>query len=423
MSFDIKHAPVRRMDTQLLQTLFQLSAFIHFVLWFICLGSWLEWWKYKNNYTSHLYAFYRPRIAGERRPLASVPNTHTNASSTPRRRVLALNESNASSFIQDLETTYSKTCPKQASPPGKLLMLQTSIQANLGLESLTQTWMPVRHDFLIFPEISGWFILFLVFTISFAYQLYFYDRTRKKKPLDQYYFQRPCFARWMEYALTSPLQILLIASSVMIRDVYTVMLLVTAQFVCVLLGFVVECTMTMHEDNTRVYSSVPQDAVAFKSNMVPTDKAELQDTEAAQPSDPPKTSPTDAPTQTYENESGIPYTRLWLVSFLMSCILHAVVWYILVNQLANVELETTCYDGSNDWVLPLKATIYGQFVLFSLFALVPVVQKIRIRWFAKPIEATFFTGSIAYAFLSVTAKVFLGISYIFFVILFPFETR
>ena len=172
--------------------------------------------------------------------------------------------------------------------------------------------------------------------------------------------------------------------------------------------------MAMQEDNTRVYSSVPQDALAFKSS---TDNAESQDQEAATPS-------TKAvPAQTHDHQTGIPYTRLWFVCFFTSFILHAIVWYVLVNQLSNVELETTCYDGPTNWVLPLKITIYGQLGLFSLFALVPLFQKIRIWWFNKPIEGTLFAGSIAYAILSVTAKAFLGVSYIFFVSMFPFETR
>jgi hypothetical protein len=313
--------------------------------------------------------------------------------------MLATHATNTSYFIDDLTKAYSKTCPQQASPPGKLLILQTSPHANLGLNNVIQTWMPVRHD-LIFSEINGWFILTLLFIISFAYQIYFERHTHTKKPTsdlyDLSYFERPCFARWMEYALTSPLQILLIASSVMIRDVYTVTLLVTAQFVCVLLGFAVECAMAMHEDNTRQYH-----AVAFKSNG--------------------NEAPADAGTHD-EHPPSIPYTLLWFLCFFASAVLHVMVWYILWNQLSNVEQETECQSGPRDWVLPLKTVIYGQLILFSLFALVPAVQKIRIWGYNKPIHHTFFAGSIAYAILSVTAKLFLGASYIAFVLLFPFET-
>ena len=334
----------------------------------------------------------------------STNSIASNTSSTTRRRMLASRESNTSSFIDDLTNAYSKTCPKQASPPGKLLILQTSPQADLGLHDVIQTWMPVRYDSLIFSEINGWFILTLVFIISFAYQIYFFLRTRKKKTDGEYdlsYFERPCFARWMEYALTSPLQILLIASSVMIRDVYTVWLLVTAQFVCVLLGFAVECAMAMREHNTTQYRALSQETVDFKSD----------DNEAAQ-----------VKKNHDEPISCIPYTLLWCVCFVASALLHVIVWYILVDQLSNVEQETACQSGPSDWVVPLKIVIYGQLILFSLFALVPAVQKLRIWWHNKPIDTTFFAGSVAYALLSVTAKVFLGASYIAFVILFPFET-
>jgi hypothetical protein len=271
--------------------------------------------------------------------------------------------------------------------------------------------MPVTHNFLIFSETNGWFILTLVFFISFAFQLYFYDHTRRKKPStespDESYFESPSFARWMEYALTSPLQILLIASCVMIRDVYTVMLLVTAQLVCVLLGFAVECAMAMHTDNKIQYHSFSTDPIAYKTAESQAGENPNNDTAANMKQDQPPS---------------IPHIHLWFVCFLASAFLHMLIWYIFLNQLWNVELETECQKGPRDWVLPLKTVIYGQCILFSLFALVPVTQQIRIQWYYKPVDRTFYIGSVAYAILSVTAKLFLGGSYIAFVVLFPFET-
>jgi len=409
------------MAESVLQPLFRVSASIHLFLFLFCLGSWLQVYKI-NDYQSYRYEFYRPRVAGERRLRTSAvsstvmtpgPGTPIpNASVTARRRLLASTQSNTS-FIDDLTRAYSKTCPEQAPPSGKLLIMQTSPHANLGLNDVIQTWMPVTHNFLIFSETNGWFLLTLVFSISCAYQLYFYDHTRRKKPStespDESYFERPCFARWMEYALTSPLQILLIASSVMIRDVYTVMLLVTAQLVCVLLGFAVECAMAMHVD--KYHSVATTEPIAFheaESQVDPTVQKTQNDPEAN--------------VNTHDQTPSIPHIRLWVVCFLASAFLHMMIWYIFLNQLWNVELETECQKGPRDWVLPLKTVIYGQCLLFSLFALVPLTQQIRIQWYYKPVDRTFYIGSVAYAILSVTAKLFLGGSYIAFVVLFPFET-
>jgi hypothetical protein len=112
------------MAASVLQTLFRVSASIHVFLFLFCLGSWLEWYKI-NDYQSYRYEFYRPRVAGERRLRTSTPGPGTpipNASATAQRRLLASTQSNTS-FIDDLTRAYSKTCPEQAPPSGKLLIM------------------------------------------------------------------------------------------------------------------------------------------------------------------------------------------------------------------------------------------------------------------------------------------------------------
>ena len=64
---------------------------------------------------------------------------------------------------------------------------------------------------------------------------------------------------------------------------------------------------------------------------------------------------------------------------------------------------------------------YGQCILFTLFAVVPVVQQSQTN--AKSTSAIFLDGSMAYAVLSVAAKTLLGATYIAFVVLFPFKTE
>ena len=106
-----------------------------------------------------------------------------------------------------------------------------------------------------------------------------------------------------------------------------------------------------------------------------------------------------------------------------SLMLHVFVWFILISQLSSVLSESKCYDGDTSWQAPLQAVVYGQAVLFSLFALVPLEQKRQqMSSDSNSTSAIFLRGSLAYAILSVAAKTLLAITYIVFVLLFPFKS-
>jgi hypothetical protein len=71
----------------------------------------------------------------------------------------------------------------------------------------------------------------------------------------------------------------------------------------------------------------------------------------------------------------------------------------------------------------VSAVVYSQLILFSLFGLVPLLQEIAFFRGTLTVSDVFLYGSIAYAVLSVLAKVILAATYIAFVALFPFKTR
>lgn len=251
----------------------------------------------------------------------------------------------------------------------------------VSLRNYTQTWMPARYDLLGVAEGNGYAVLIAVFLLSCAFQVYFawnawYDKTDA-------FFSEPCMERWLEYALTSPLQIVLVAGLLMIRDVYTLTLLLVAQAACVLLGFGVDC------------------ALYTASEYEPIDVRRRR-REHAQ--------------------------RLWWVCFVASGVLHICIWYLLIFQHSSIEQETSCYADppkgphKSEWMTPLRAVVYTQFVLFTLFAAVPVVQKVYSGR-GRSIKDNFLHASLAYAILSVAAKFALGVSYVCFVRLFPFSTR
>jgi hypothetical protein len=256
-------------------------------------------------------------------------------------------------------------------------------------------------------------------------------------------FERPLLERWLEYALTSPFQIVLIASSLMLRDVHTVVLLFVAQLVCVVLGFGVEYSIFdagagHQEDGPPEYKQLQfvVDCVDFSPHPPHEPREDAMDLKEHEENR--KTANVYAKLYDVHPEHAKPTRReqamqLFLVCFSASALLHVVIWGLLVLQFMSFTQETDCYqesgsefeqsDTSDDWVGPLRIVVFCQFGLFTSFALVPLIQVIAIVRYHATRKAVFRAGSTAYAALSVSAKVILCASYISFVRLFPFETR
>jgi hypothetical protein len=363
-----------------LQLLFVCACIVHVLL---SIASGIVWYLQERDEqpSSYIYSFYRPKLVGERISLldatdfGKLDDGRRNASTT---------------FSEDIQKAYAKVCiPKQGSNRDTLLMLTGSSGADMTeLQNYTQTWMPTKYPLVGVSEVNGYGLLTGMFIISFLFQSVFCWHAFKDE--DTSFFAEPCLERWLEYVCTSPLQVVLIASLLMIRDVYTLSLLLAAQTVCVLLGFAVECAM----ENGTAYK-----AMSFHgtSNHRPGARPQAM--------------------------------RLWWVCFVCSAVLHCVIWYILIFQLLSIEAETQCYvqpaGGANhdQWIVPLRAVVWSQFVLFTLFAMVPPTQKVYVWGVGGDAGDTLLYGSVAYGVLSVAAKFTLGVSYICFVRLFPFSSK
>jgi hypothetical protein len=378
---------------------FGLSAFLELLGCFVC-----SYYLLFETKKTHVYSFYRTRVVGDRVPVAGLANK---SAGLANQSAGLTNQS----FILGLEQAYARTCPQKPDTIEGLLILDTSFDAKLDLENLVQTWMPVTYHLFGLPNFNGYFMLLTVFVVSTVAQLYF---VRQKVD----FFKEPCWERWLEYALTSPLQVVLIAGCVMIRDASTITFVFVAQLVCVLLGFPLECALqnerlmraleTVLEKNAQVASQIE---IEFSSSSQ-TEKAPVEIQETA------KLVVQIAP-QTLISYGRICSHRVWWLCMFASSVLHVAVWYVIIIQLSHVESEARCYKESAGWRDALRIVIYGQCGLFTLFAVVPPVQKIFLN---SNVRDAFLYGSVAYALLSVVAKTFLGASYIAFVALFPFKT-
>ena len=434
--------PADAIQVKRLKWLFGISSLFHMAFGIACLVQ--------GILKPQLYSFYRPRIAGER--------SYTQASNPSSANVSSVNVSsvtfpNSSSFIQDLEHAYAKACPLETAAPRPLLILGASMDSKLGLRDVNQTWMPERHAFFGMDELNGYLLLAIVFAVSLAFQALFLYFCLQDNPLHK--FRQPCIWRWLEYALTSPLQVVLIASCVLIRDVYTVTLLLAAQLVCVLLGFAVEAAnangieeIVKIKGPTRPFGEAdPKEAAeptetdtlspdeihlqidAHSNNTNAIDFSQIEIAKAAELANLiPRQERTPEEIVNQRKQNARKSLGLWLACFLAASILHAAVWYILTAQLSNLVNETDCHENPADsdadqWKAPVTGVVYGQLILFSLFALVPVLQEIAFFRGTTPATEVFLYGSVAYAVLSVIAKVVLAATYFAFVYLFPFKNR
>lgn len=371
--------------------LFGVSFLVHFAG---CIVS--VYFIENESKGTNLYAFYRTRTTGEK---ISPGNT----------------------FIESLNTGYRATCAINPSWVKDLLVLRSSYDSDLDLENIQQTWLPATYHLFGLPYANGYWMLFLVFFFSSLFQIYFLCQV---VCID--FFRQPCLARWFEYALTSPLQVVLIASCVMIRDVYTIILLFGAQLVCVLLGFPIEYALQNQKLAYFMLEKLRDQNFAVQIECVCNEnecECDVVDThvKASELKVLLKCDPTFPASVRFFNRACVTSRNLWIVCMSASFLLHIFVWFILVDQLFNVLGESDCYDGPDGWKQPLQIVVYGQGVLFTLFAVVPVVQIAQMS--SKSTSAIFLDGSIAYAILSVIAKTLLGATYIAFVLLFPFKTE
>jgi hypothetical protein len=140
-------------------------------------------------------------------------------------------------FTGDVERAYNKTCRTEAS--AGLLVLET-VKTGLYATAVRrwQTWLPEHAALGGLAGVDGFALLAVVFMASFVAQCRWSLRMVRERALET--LRQPSLERWIEYVLTSPLQVVLVAMCVAVRDVQTVGLLFAAHLACVLLGFVLE---------------------------------------------------------------------------------------------------------------------------------------------------------------------------------------
>ena len=392
IGYDIGQPANRR-----IKMLLNISLLVHAVSLLATLVSWrggcllftnacFEAHDRPQSTKSFLYSFYRPTITGDR-----------------SKALVA----NPSSFIKVVEDAYGDTCVDGSRPP-RLLKLRAAFENSTSPSQddiFTLTWMPTVISFFGMDEANGYLYLSIMFAISFIFQLVSLYQANQN---NNNFFESPCSWRWLEYALTSPMAVILVASALMVRDVNTLTLLSVAQAACVQFGFAVEYAIADF-DNTQTDAK----AIDFQeATALPVDKS-----------------------HSWPHQRN----RLWWFSFLASGALHVTIWHMLISHFINTSKDTDCLQSaeareqSDTWRNAMIVVLAGQCFSFTLFALVPIYQAYQVGILRKidnyagltqeeNVRRVMRKGFEIYSILSCSAKFILGVTYIAFVRMFPFYT-
>jgi hypothetical protein len=350
-----------------IKQLSRVAAFIHFVCLIIAFFLWIQ----NRNERNAVYEMYRPVF---------VPN---------------------STLTTVVQSQLVQSCPRAALT---VLTLQAEfpMPESASILSIRGLWLAVQTTPFGFVHMNGYHLLFVIFGVSFIAQINVVYECRKSKSSQDYnFFTQPCAARWFEYAITSPCMISVIAASLAIRDLHTILLLAAAQGALCQFGFAMECAFELRKFE-------PNDDVE------PTKHIEF------------RPFPVVPLLRTIPNMSH----QLWYWSFVPSMLLHVLVWGVLLSSFADQQ-GTRCADGEGkmpDWIV---AILVAQGVLFTLFVVVAVVQswkldmvpfRARKRIDPDDVQDSFVDAFWYYTVLSAVAKAVLGMTYVSYVNQFPLYT-
>jgi hypothetical protein len=180
----------------------------------------------------------------------------------------------------------------------------------------------------------------------------------------------PDFLRWVEYTLTSPLQIVIICGTVYARNISDITLLAALQAALTLTGWTIEILISNLEiaKSYRVGNSSVQEFYQIL----------LQ----------------------------------FFIVFSSAVAFHVVIWVNILQKYYSHERNISmCSFGLTQLPSIIRDIVVLQCVLFSFFGLIPLLQVMYILNSKKQCNTSAFAG-VAYGILSVLSKGFLALMYV-----------
>jgi len=213
-------------------------------------------------------------------------------------------------------------------------------------------------------------------------------------PYDYVPSSGPDFWRWYEYALTSPLQIIIIAGSFYARDMHLLLVLASLQGALVLVGYLLELQIEAVFVHKMSFGHLPGNDQLETHGLISAQNTHaLTDTQLAY--------------STHPARQRIDTFKL-VVLLSSSWTLHGVIWFVLLDQFMSVRRGTE--DCRNDRGMPSVVTtvVIIQCLCFSLFGLVASGQALLLLCLRSVSpsykENVWYTVSAWYSILSVVAK-------------------
>ena len=227
---------------------------------------------------------------------------------------------------------------------------------------------------------TGFVMLGITLLISIVYQLIFASACKRESALE--IFQQPCILRWASYAMTWPISIFVTAWYGGVKQLDTLLMLVVAEVVCALLGFVME--------QAWVSADLEEPAVPQKDPITLSVGRVVQGPQA-----------NTALILTQRQKAGVS----WLLCFFCVVVLHGVVWFVVENDKGK-EIKL---DG-------IDTLVHIHFALISAIWVVPPLQV--LIWFlgVASVEEALVAGSVAFAVLDVAVKLQISVAYMLFVV-------
>jgi len=245
-----------------------------------------------------------------------------------------------------------------------------------------QTWSPLTNYTVISLSTQGESfepvpLLIVVLFVSSSFQFFRYYFSAEGSDIAGYTFKYnpesgPDVWRWIEYSLTSPLQIILISSAFNARENNMMILLASLQFALVMFGYTLE---------TLLQEIIDWDSL-------------------------------------YNNKQKSRAQTIFVFCFYLvaSWVFHALIWGILISKFSSsAESAADCRDDPSNLLMPdaVWIILISQITAFTAFGLTLTVQSAYVFWnldFLKNeenVEKMWKTATWAYSILSVSAKLFL----------------